>query len=515
MHLAIGHWIVQHRALPTVEPFAWTRAGSPFFAYSWLMELAMYWLGDATGKIGLRLLEGVMVAGSAASMIVLGWAARWDSRTSLLMAALHVFVLGALVSSVRPQTTVFILVPLAWAFGYRALYSSQPGRALVGLGLISAIAVNTHLFFPMTAAPWLLWLVEPPKERWRAYSVIAVTVAGWLLTPYAFMWTRMFATSFHPNLMLLFPTPVKEAQPGFVAMGTHWALVPLALFMLSIPLLWSDGWPSRSSRFVWGIAWMAGLIAFAIAARLLLVWWLLVLPLVAGNVHAIASWLLANEDQGRRLWRITAVWSLCTLLLMSGGLFDPGAWSFENPVAGHRLAPMRQHGLDQLAGWLECNTRATATGRVFTVFNYGSALTWRLASYSMSIDGRTIFPDSVAKAEVYNRPLTERVSYGPWRSADLAILPIGGAIDDVIRSAQQWHQIGIVDLEDSGVALWVTEPWWSRWGITALPQYPLSVLANPPANAGCAGITKVPPKSHARSDRSTSSQLTTLNQAVM
>ena len=33
---------------------------------------------------------------------------------------------------------------------------------------------------------------------------------------------------------------------------------------------------------------------------------------------------------------------------------------------------------------------------MFTEFNWGSELTWRLPGYSMSIDGRTIFPDSVA-----------------------------------------------------------------------------------------------------------------------
>ncbi|MEO6526824.1 MAG: hypothetical protein ABIP93_09390, partial [Gemmatimonadaceae bacterium] len=36
MHLAIGEWIVQHRAVPFVEPFAWTREGAAYFAYSWL-----------------------------------------------------------------------------------------------------------------------------------------------------------------------------------------------------------------------------------------------------------------------------------------------------------------------------------------------------------------------------------------------------------------------------------------------------------------------------------------------
>ena len=39
MHLATGAWIVQHHAVPWVEPFAWTRWGAPYYAYSWLPEV--------------------------------------------------------------------------------------------------------------------------------------------------------------------------------------------------------------------------------------------------------------------------------------------------------------------------------------------------------------------------------------------------------------------------------------------------------------------------------------------
>src|SRR5512146_2340368 len=38
IHLATGEWIVRHHAVPFVEPFAWTRPGAPFQAYSWAIE---------------------------------------------------------------------------------------------------------------------------------------------------------------------------------------------------------------------------------------------------------------------------------------------------------------------------------------------------------------------------------------------------------------------------------------------------------------------------------------------
>src|SRR5919109_3961660 len=42
MHLALGEWIVRHRAIPFEEPFAWTRPNEPFYAYSWAIQVLYY-----------------------------------------------------------------------------------------------------------------------------------------------------------------------------------------------------------------------------------------------------------------------------------------------------------------------------------------------------------------------------------------------------------------------------------------------------------------------------------------
>jgi hypothetical protein len=460
------------------------------------MEVSMYALATAAGKIGLRALQGLMTMGAAAAMFVLGRAVRWDPRTTLLMAAVNVFLVGAIVSSVRPQTILFTLIPLAWAFTHTALYASRPRGALIALCLTSAIAVNTHLFFFLTAAPWLLWLADPPRDRRRVLAVVTATVVGWLLTPYLTELPQFLRFGFHSNLLLLPPTPVKEAEPGFIAMRAHWALVPIAVFLSSIPVIVQPVDRSRRWRVVWGSAWLLGLIGFGLGARLVLVWWMMVLPLAAAALKKIADYLMATEDQARRLWRITAVWALCTLLLLTVGPLDVDAWSFEDPVANRHLAPTRERGLEQIAQWLECNTRPNSRGRVYTVFNYGSALTWRLPRFSMSIDGRTIFPDSVAIAEAYHKPLSTPVNYGPWRSADLAIVPTESAVNDAMRHETGWHQVAIAELFDTSAALWVTEKWWSAWGVSPVPRYPLSLVPDvaPTSARSCATVALKPPR---------------------
>src|SRR5690242_6229118 len=75
IHLATGQWIATHHALPFTEPFAWTRAGAPFQAYSWAIELLYYWLMSHVGPLGLSALQGVVYVVLAAVMVVLGKAA--------------------------------------------------------------------------------------------------------------------------------------------------------------------------------------------------------------------------------------------------------------------------------------------------------------------------------------------------------------------------------------------------------------------------------------------------------
>src|SRR5690348_5194849 len=59
IHLATGEWIAKHHAVPFVEPFAWTRPGAPFQAYSWPIETLYYELIARFGPIGLNVLQGL------------------------------------------------------------------------------------------------------------------------------------------------------------------------------------------------------------------------------------------------------------------------------------------------------------------------------------------------------------------------------------------------------------------------------------------------------------------------
>jgi len=167
LHLALGEWIVKHRAVVFIEPFAWTRPGAPYYSYSWLPDVVFYGVAAFAGGPGLRILNGLLTAAAGAAMIVVGRSAVWSPRTTLLMASVNVAMLGALVASVRPQALLFTLLPLAWACTYSALHGARPVRATAALFVVSAITANVHLMFMLTALPWIaaVFTNPPPRER--------------------------------------------------------------------------------------------------------------------------------------------------------------------------------------------------------------------------------------------------------------------------------------------------------------------------------------------------------------
>ncbi len=479
MHLALGQWIVAHRGVPFTEPFAWTRAGAPFYAYSWLPEVVFSAVAKAAGGVGLRVLHGALVALAGAAMLVLGRAARWSPQTSLVMAFANVIVAGSLVPSARPQILLFVLVPLAWACAYAALGAARPARPLVGLLAVSALAANSHLLFPLTAAPWSLVALVPRRHAGRAALVVAATVLGWLLSPYGASWVSVFALNFGPNALLTQPSPVAELWPGFL---TPLRMTPIpfvaALALAAIP--WVATAAARE-RVVFGVAWLVGLVAFGSAVRALLVWWVLVLPMAASAVARIDAFVRPARTQPERLGRIFVVWLLCATFIISRQRFLVDGWRAEDPVRAHRLPSPFHERVEPLAAWLDCH-RPRAAGRVLTGFAYGSQLTWRLPRFSMSIDSRNIFPDSVARSETYVDASSGNAPLPPWRSAELAVLPLRAPVAQVLDTAAGWRRVAVSHTGEGSAALWVTAAWWARTGADPLPARAAALL---PGQVAC------------------------------
>lgn len=483
MHLATGEWIVRHGSVPFTEPFAWTRMGAPYYAYSWAPETVYYLTLRAAGPLGLHLLQGTLLLAAAGAMIVLAHSARWRPWVGLCMGAINVAAAMLVVPALRPQLVLFALIPLAWAFAYHTLAASRLGWGAIALLLTSAAAANSHLFFVLTAAPLALVIADPPADRRRACVIGGAIVLGWFLSPYALTWPDVFRLNFGYNALLVDPSPILEFRPGFRASTGLLLALPLAIVPWVAPL---RRFGSRGV-IVHATLWVAGLVAFAYAGRLLLCWWLITLPLVAAALGELG---VRSRESAPRLAVKAATYAVSAGSLITLGLLMRPQWRMEGSSASRRLPVEASASIEPLIVWLECHAQSGSGGRVYTWFNYGSYLAWRLPGFSASIDGRTIFPDSVAKPEMLTSGLLPRPEYHSWRSADLAIVPLYFGAAALLDSAQQWERAASLHRPDAAgdsVGLWVKRSWWGREGMTPLPEHGvmLSGMQDAQASEAC------------------------------
>lgn len=483
MHLATGEWIVRHGAVPFVEPFAWTRIGAPYYAYSWALEVVYYLILSWSGPLGLHLLQGTILLAAAAAMLVLARAAGWKPWVALCMAAINVAAATLVVPALRPQLILFALVPLAWACSYAILTAPKIRWIVAALVLTSAAAANSHLFFVLTAAPIALVIASPPADRRRGWAVCIAVVAGWLVSPYALVWPEVFRLNFGYNALLVHPSPIREFQPGFRASTGLLLALPLALTPWALPR-----GPFHGRKLaVHGALWLAGLAAFAYAGRLLLCWWLIVLPIAAEALGQLGR--NGRSEVPRRSVKLASY----TIALVSLGalvaLMLP-RWRTEGDAVSRRLPVEASSSIEPLLVWLECHVRPDAEGRVYTWFNYGSYLVWRLPGYSASIDGRTIFPDSVSKPEMFTSGLLSPRRSRVWRSADLAIVPMYFGVAAALDTAREWRSAATLRNPESpadSVGLWVKRSWWAEVGTAPLPEHAvmLTTSHDDPVESSC------------------------------
>src|SRR5204863_92756 len=172
-----------------------------FHAYSWAIEALYYIAINDFGPLGLSVLQGVVYVLLAIVMVVLGRAAGWNPWAMFVMIALNLIVALGATPYVRPQSILLIMLPLIWALVYRSLDTPRLGWTLAGLLAASAVVANTHLLFPLTAAPCVLLLTRPPAARKRILLVPLAIALGWMISPNALHWVEIFRLNFAKNAL--------------------------------------------------------------------------------------------------------------------------------------------------------------------------------------------------------------------------------------------------------------------------------------------------------------------------
>ena len=115
-HLRVGQWVVEHRAVPTMDPFTQLGSSTPWVAYSWLFEVVLFGLYSAFGLAGIIVYRVVF--------------------SLLIVRAIHAFV-----TRIEPRYLVAISLTGAAILALGMLFGERPWLITVLFSVITLHAI--------------------------------------------------------------------------------------------------------------------------------------------------------------------------------------------------------------------------------------------------------------------------------------------------------------------------------------------------------------------------------------
>ena len=247
-HIAIGRWIIAHRAVPDHDVFSFSMPGAPFSPPEWLAEVFMAWLYEHSGWAGLVVLTALCEAVALGMLLrvllrtlapvhaLIGAVLAWGLALPHLLVRPHILILPILVvwvaavvsARAEERAPSLWLVPLMvlWAnlhgsymlgfvlaallAGEAVLLASDRGsrlRALRGWGLFGVFSVGAAVITPFgleglllpfkltqmsySSAVLIEWMSPnfqqfQPLEMWMMVLLFGGLALGWKLP-----WTRV------------------------------------------------------------------------------------------------------------------------------------------------------------------------------------------------------------------------------------------------------------------------------------------------------------------------------------
>lgn len=383
-HIRAGEWMLDHRAIPTVEPFSWTVAGRAWTTHEWLSELVYAAVYRLSGPWGLA------VFGTLLLVITLVILARFidreeGSRSAAVWPALLVTAVGMTPAlHLRPQLFSYLFVALTLALLERRRYLWVVPLAAVwanfhGMFILAPALLGLHGIVQgwdqkgLTGWPWRTWLLA-----------VAGALAAPLLTPHGpGLYLYVWETLKDPQMQ----TYINEwKSPDFHTFGRPFGIALIA----SVGLTWLLQLRWRT----WEMALWAVFAYFALtSSRNIPLFFLAAAPL----------WTRAAEEIGRRLpgfktAGVRAVVGLGALILALAAV--PQHTQSPLPQGPHPEMPV------QAVDYLKAHPDLK---RVFNHYNYGGYLIWR--SVPVAVDGRAdvYVPDVLGDMLSAEKP-------GQWQS---------------------------------------------------------------------------------------------------
>jgi hypothetical protein len=270
-HIRTGEWILNHHALPSTDPFSFSKAGQPWIAWEWGSDVLIGLANRIDGLRGVTALIALAISACTWLCCRLAFAVGGDFLLTALLAPPmittaslhwlarpHVFSWLFLVSAVLYAEVVsarFRLLHLAAVAGVAALWANLHASFL-SAPVIALIYAISHFVRP------LLWPLDGHAERararwflWLALAALAGSLLnpyGWSLHAHVLSFLRQDELIAHVAEFQSFNFHDKDAVQVTLAMGLAAAGAVLAFsqkklanFLLAALFLWSG---LRSAR---------------------------------------------------------------------------------------------------------------------------------------------------------------------------------------------------------------------------------------------------------------------------
>ena len=374
-HMRTGQWILQHHAIPHVDPFSGPNAGKPWPAYSWLYELLSFQTFRSFGLAGIVGYSAAMVLAITVALYHMVKRLQADFSIIALLIFSTCFAIGHLFT---PRPWLFTILFFVLEIDI-LMHARKTGRVreLAWLPVIFALWSNIHIQFIDGLVVLGIALAEAVatgrgigiKTRLRALpaaTVLAASVLATMLNPFGW---RIYRVAYE-----------LASQPGVLDKINELKAIPFrdltdfSVLALTLAATAALAWQRRARVFEILLLAFAVMVSFRSQRD---VW---VVAVAAAAI--LASTIPPRETAAVRLPKFaTAFAAMIAAVLMLAGFPVMHVNNSMLDAEVEKTLPVK--AVDAI----QANHYA---GPLYNDFNWGGYLIWALRM-PVSIDGRAAF----------------------------------------------------------------------------------------------------------------------------
>ncbi len=434
-HLALGNYILEHRAIPTNDLFSHTLTGESRPPYEWLSQVIFEIANKLLGLDGVILLTSFLLG----SIILLLYKHCFNrSRSTLVSLVIVLLATGA--TSIhwlpRPHIITFLLLAI-WVHNLEKLRTGKPIKIYV-FPLIMLFWANLHggfIFgFLALAAYFAGWLWDRLRkqtnpETGKNFILAGIySLAASIVTPD--LW-RNWEAVFNNRSSFIISRTIETMPPNL----SDPSIAPFVILLALSTIFFFANWRTASVSHIFLLGGF-GLLALMMTRNIPL-FAIICAPILSEWITAKANQFPAWKRFDERFINL-AVPSRSFLLPALLTIFVVGFFAY-NHTKGRQVYQFNPQVFPvQAVDWLEKNPRE---GNMFNEFNWGGYLLYRLWPRDL------VFVDS--QSDFYGEPLmrdyeTMMLAKNNWRELldqyqiSWVIIPVNTPLANQLEQEAGW-----------------------------------------------------------------------------